>query len=114
LVVLPTEDRHIGANEPEELGDDRQDAAKVSWTKGAAEAVSEPPRIDLNVWRRSRIYDALVRGEDEPGSAFSRQEDVALEVSRISAQVFVRAELEGVHEDRHNHRVGERLRAIDE
>ena len=45
LVVLLAEHGDVGPDQPEELGDDGQDPAEVTWPQGSLELVAERPRL---------------------------------------------------------------------
>src|SRR5207249_7622064 len=60
------------------------------------------------------VHGRRVRDEETIDATFAGELPVALQVARVLRQVFCGAELEGVHEDAHDHAVGALLRPIDE
>ena len=113
LVVLFSEHGDVRSSGAEQLGDHGGHAVEVARPRGALHRVGQPCDVD---GRREpvgihRSYGRDVHDTDTGGSADSQ---VVLERPRVPVEVALLAELQRIHEDRHDHLVDEPAGCIDQ
>ena len=104
LSVFLAEGGDVRPDDLEELGDDGRHPAEVPGAARPLEAVGEPRHLDERA-RPLRVDLLGLGGEDDVHPFLREHLDVAGEVARVACQVFVRPELRGIDEDRHDHEV---------
>ena len=105
LGVLLAEVGDVGADDVEELGDDRGDAAEVAGAAALGVAVEDRGEVAGDLDRGGGAVGVDlgdVGGEDEVDARLAGQAQVALLVARVAVEVLVRAELGRVDEEAHH------------
>ena len=113
LRVLLAENGDVGPHNVEQLGDNGGDPPEMGRPRDTAEGLRDQFLGDIG---RIALGIHLVdrRREDDVGARLLTQVEVARQVARIVRIVLARAELRGIDEDRHDHRVGSFLGEPDE
>ena len=102
LEVLLSEDRRIGANRTEQLGDHGHDPFEVAGTHRPLHQIGERPgdHTGLEVVGVHRRGGRCVHGGDAGGRTGRH---VVVDRTRVAVEVGGLVELQRVHEDRHHH-----------
>ncbi len=105
LIILLAEHGHARLHAGEQLGHDRAHAAEEAGAEFAFQRIAERVgRLDA-VFLRLRVQVLLGRREQHVDAFLFQLVDVGLEGARILVEVFVRAELQAVHENGGDDRV---------
>jgi hypothetical protein len=101
LGVLLSEVGHVGQDDVEQLEHDRRHPAEVTRAGLAAEGVLELRHLDDGP-RVRWVHFVGGRGEDQVGTDGPAELAVGIKGARVARKVFVRPELGGIDEDRHD------------
>ena len=106
LVVFLAEVRRVGAGQVQQLEDDGQYPVEEARTAGPLQRLAERPGVDPDRGLPGRVHLRACRGEHQVDTFGAGGGEVGLERARVPVEVLVRPELQRVHEQRHDHRVG--------
>ena len=113
LRVFLAEDGHVGEDEAEEPGDDGGDAVEVPGAARPLHPLGDARDVDRRR-EAGRVHHVDGRGEEEVGAGLAELLGVGLKVARVALEVFPRAELLRVDEDRDDDLPGGAARLLDE
>ena len=113
LDVLLTEDRDVGLNDVEQLCDDGQDPREVPRPRRTVPSRGEGCRHHRD---RATAAKNLVRlrGEKKIHAARFGETGIAIAIARIAREIFVRSELEWIHEQAHHDDLRALASAVDQ
>lgn len=105
LVVLLTEDGHVGPSRGQELGHHGRDAVEVTRTRGPLHLLGEFGDVHRGGEAR-RVHRRRSGSEDQVDAGVVAGPQVVVEGARVVVVVTLLAELERVDEDRDDHPIG--------
>ena len=105
LRILAAEVRAAGPRDREQLRDDGRHAVEVNRPLGAAQSIGQSGDVH-RCRRRLRVHLRDARCEHRVDTFLRARLEVANEIARISPEVFGRAELQRVDEDRDHDEIG--------
>jgi len=112
LEVLLPEIRRVRLHDVEETRDDGRDPDEMAGSRGALERRGDRTGIDAR--RVAGRIDLLDRRDEDGIGARPQQRAVLFLITRVRAEVLVRKELRGIHEDRGDGRVVLAAGPVDE
>ena len=113
LVVLLAEHREVGSSGGEQLGDNSGDPVEVAGSRRSLHWFGQPSDMDRG-GEPAGIHGSGSRDVHDIDIGGSTDSQVVVDRPRVPVEVALLAELQRIHEDRHDHLVGEPAGRIDQ
>ena len=111
LIVLATEQRDIGLNQVEQLGDDRGHTDKMPGSHLPLQRNADLRYVDAHALRYAkRIHFLDCRGEQQVAAARRKSMLIALQRAWVAREILIRTELCRIDENAGDHTIGFRAR----